>query len=248
MPSGYKSNGVDLDNIFVPYSTGPRALPVGFNTGGLDLNQRYAPLVQTTASATGYKTNSVDLNQIFEGQSGWRLYKAAKVRGIDSDFSGNNGAFPPWLYRMLPNNNDSLVDFYSVASPGVFFPSLDAFWVACNAPVASQEIVAGAWGSGSSADIKVGVATVSASAYLAALPSGQGGIVQQTAALRLNGLYPGTNQCVAVPLVSGFSGGWFVNGTNVNAATTSGVTDFTASPTVSFGLGRGFVLIEKVGP
>lgn len=81
MPSGYKVNGVDLDDIFEPYSTGTKAAPTGYAVAGQDLRDRYAPLyLGSAAGPTGHTVQGADLNTIF----------AAKG-SVSSPIAGFNG-------------------------------------------------------------------------------------------------------------------------------------------------------------
>ena len=66
MASGFKSSGVDLDQVFQAYVSGPRAAATGFRQAGQDLSQRYqAYHGGPQAPATGYRVQGVDLNQRF---------------------------------------------------------------------------------------------------------------------------------------------------------------------------------------
>ena len=67
MPSGYKQNTTDLDSLFAPRGTAPRA-NVGFKLGPAttDLAQRFEDRGSSTARANvGLKQNSTDLAQLF---------------------------------------------------------------------------------------------------------------------------------------------------------------------------------------
>lgn len=56
MPSGYKSGGVDFDDLFDPYVTGTPPAATGYRVAGVDLAGRYAPLVYGTQRAdVGYR-------------------------------------------------------------------------------------------------------------------------------------------------------------------------------------------------
>ena len=67
MTSKYDVNGVDLDSIFAPYTTGTQPAATKYTVNGVDLNQRYAPLSQgSAAQVTGYDVAGVgDLNTLF---------------------------------------------------------------------------------------------------------------------------------------------------------------------------------------
>lgn len=56
MPSGYRSGGVDFDDLFDPYVTGTPPAETGFRVAGVDTAGRYAPLVYGTQRAdVGYR-------------------------------------------------------------------------------------------------------------------------------------------------------------------------------------------------
>ena len=63
----YTVGGVDLSNIFLPYTSGTPALATGYKIpGGADLSNIFAAWTSgTQASATGYKVGLSDLNLIF---------------------------------------------------------------------------------------------------------------------------------------------------------------------------------------
>lgn len=67
MASGYEVNGLDLDDIFAPYSTGTKPAATGYEVSGVDLSQRYDPISQGSAAlSTGYKiAGGADLNTLF---------------------------------------------------------------------------------------------------------------------------------------------------------------------------------------
>jgi hypothetical protein len=69
MASGIKVNGVDLDSIFVPLESFPTS-NVEYKVGGVDISQRYEPLVDNQLSFnTNLKHNNVDLRYIFQAAS-----------------------------------------------------------------------------------------------------------------------------------------------------------------------------------
>ncbi len=67
MASGFRKGATDLDDIFDPYVEGIKPAATGFKAaGGIDLNQRYAPLAYgTQAAATGITTGGIDLNTLW---------------------------------------------------------------------------------------------------------------------------------------------------------------------------------------
>ena len=67
MTSKYDVNGVDLDSIFAPYTSGTQPAATGYTVDGVDLNTRYAPLSAGSAALpTKYVISSgADLNTLF---------------------------------------------------------------------------------------------------------------------------------------------------------------------------------------
>ncbi|MCO7225931.1 hypothetical protein [Pleionea sp. CnH1-48] len=66
MPSGLTTGGIDLDDIFLPYTSGPKASQTGYQVSGSDLANRYAPYTSgEKASVTGYQVAGNDLANIF---------------------------------------------------------------------------------------------------------------------------------------------------------------------------------------
>jgi hypothetical protein len=56
MSSGYRSGGIDLDDLFDPYVIGTPPAATGYRVAGVDLAGRYAPLVFGTQRANvGYR-------------------------------------------------------------------------------------------------------------------------------------------------------------------------------------------------
>jgi hypothetical protein len=56
MATGYKSGGIDFDDLFDPYVTGTPPAATGYRVAGVDLAGRYAPLVFGTQRADiGYR-------------------------------------------------------------------------------------------------------------------------------------------------------------------------------------------------
>lgn len=51
MPSGYRSSGIDFDDLFDPYVIGTPPAATGYRVAGVDLAGRYAPLVYGTQRA-----------------------------------------------------------------------------------------------------------------------------------------------------------------------------------------------------
>lgn len=66
-PTGFKVNGVDLNQIFEPYHGGVKAASTGKTVGGTDLNEYFEPVSSSTqrAATTNHLVNGVDLRLIF---------------------------------------------------------------------------------------------------------------------------------------------------------------------------------------
>jgi hypothetical protein len=105
--TGYKiSGGIDLNNVFASYESGPQAAVTGYKiSGGADLNTVFAPYVSgPQALATGYNSSFGDLNQAFARLKQWEKVGGGATGGFNSgscrtlafDSSGNlyaGGAF-----------------------------------------------------------------------------------------------------------------------------------------------------------
>lgn len=67
MTSGFKTAGVDFDDIFAPYNSGSKPANTGFSVAGVDLVERYAPLAYgTPAPETGMTiADSSDVNTLW---------------------------------------------------------------------------------------------------------------------------------------------------------------------------------------
>jgi len=64
--TNYTSGGIDLSNIFAPYTGGNPAPETGYSVNGNDLNTIFQPYASgSKANPTGYKVNDNDLNNIF---------------------------------------------------------------------------------------------------------------------------------------------------------------------------------------
>ena len=64
----YTVGGVDLSNIFQPYTSGTQASATGYKiSGGADFNTIFAPYTSgTPASATGYKVGMLKILELRE--------------------------------------------------------------------------------------------------------------------------------------------------------------------------------------
>lgn len=66
MPSGYRSNGVDFDDLFDPYVQGPKSIDTGRRVAGVDLSQRYAHIQYGTKRAdVGYRVSGTDVSNLW---------------------------------------------------------------------------------------------------------------------------------------------------------------------------------------
>ena len=86
--SGFKiSSGEDLDNIFQPYVYGNTGAPTGYMVNGVDIANRYQNSSgYTGATAINYNTGSIDLNQRFV--SGTNIYTSSTgVSSISGEYT-----------------------------------------------------------------------------------------------------------------------------------------------------------------
>ncbi|QJB21919.1 hypothetical protein XccvBFoX3_gp19 [Xanthomonas phage FoX3] len=67
MAAGYRSAGVDFDNLFDPYVQGAKPSNTGIRVGGVDIANRYAPVAFGTRRANiGYRNSAgVDIAGLF---------------------------------------------------------------------------------------------------------------------------------------------------------------------------------------
>lgn len=66
MPSGYRSSGVDFDDLFDPYVEGPLAQDSGLRTGGTDLSRRYAHIQYGSKRAdVGHRIGGMDVSNLW---------------------------------------------------------------------------------------------------------------------------------------------------------------------------------------
>lgn len=94
MVTGFRANGVDLDDVFDPYVEGTKPALTGYKAGTQDLRDRFAPLAYgTQAVATGYKVNGADLNTLF-AKKGTAVY--AKIVATPG-YSGASYADIKWV-------------------------------------------------------------------------------------------------------------------------------------------------------
>ncbi|HHA2841072.1 TPA: hypothetical protein ACOD94_000835 [Stenotrophomonas maltophilia] len=89
MPSGYRSSGVDFDDLFDPYVEGPLAQDSGRRIGGGDLSRRYAHIQYGSKRAdVGHRINGMDVSNL------WAARGTASYRPPfhGKDYSAGNGA------------------------------------------------------------------------------------------------------------------------------------------------------------
>ncbi|HHA2558943.1 TPA: hypothetical protein ACOEOH_000436 [Stenotrophomonas maltophilia] len=89
MPSGYRSSGVDFDDLFDPYVEGPQAQDSGRRIGGTDLSRRYAHIQYGSKRAdVGHRINGMDVSNLWaaRGSATYRLPFHGK------GYSASNGA------------------------------------------------------------------------------------------------------------------------------------------------------------
>lgn len=62
MASGFRSAGIDLDDLFDLYVEGPKSIDTGLRFGGVDLSQRYAHIsFGSKGPDTGFRVNGADV-------------------------------------------------------------------------------------------------------------------------------------------------------------------------------------------
>lgn len=66
MASGYRSSGLDFDDLFDPYVSGTKSIVTGRRVNGVDLRERYAPLsVGSKRADVGYRVDGVDVSNLW---------------------------------------------------------------------------------------------------------------------------------------------------------------------------------------
>ncbi|MCU1000760.1 MULTISPECIES: hypothetical protein [Stenotrophomonas] len=89
MASGYRSSGIDFDDLFDPYVEGPMAQDSGRRVGGTDLSRRYAHIQYGSKRAdVGYRVGGMDVSNLWaaRGSATYRLPFHGQA------FSASNGA------------------------------------------------------------------------------------------------------------------------------------------------------------
>lgn len=88
MPSGYRSGGVDFDDLFDPYVEGQKSVATGRRVAGVDLNQRYAPISYGTKRAdVGYRVGGIDVSNLWAAKG-----TAQYLRSVSSVRMSPSGA------------------------------------------------------------------------------------------------------------------------------------------------------------
>ncbi|WP_050991879.1 hypothetical protein [Bradyrhizobium yuanmingense] len=82
MASGYRSGGVDFDDLFDLYVEGPYSQDTGRRVGGVDLSRRYAHIQYGSKRAdVGHRVGGLDLSNL------WAAKGTASYQGIASNFA-----------------------------------------------------------------------------------------------------------------------------------------------------------------
>ena len=98
MASGYRSAGVDFDDLFDPYVEGPTAQDCGLRVGGTDLSRRYAHIQYGSKRGdVGYRVGGMDVTNLWaaRGSASYRLpfhgqgYSAGNSAKTDSSGSAS---------------------------------------------------------------------------------------------------------------------------------------------------------------
>lgn len=81
MASGYRSGGVDFDDLFDPYVSGTKSIITGRRVNGVDLRDRYAPLsVGSKRANVGHRVGGVDVSNLWAAK-GTAQYSIAGLQG-----------------------------------------------------------------------------------------------------------------------------------------------------------------------
>lgn len=125
MPSGYRSGGVDFDDLFDPFVQGPTSVATGRRIAGVDLSYRYAHIQYGAKRAdVGYRVNGTDLSNLWAAK-GTAVY-SLPINGREYTRSrGRGGA--SLAFNMLSNGTYSIVnDLGTVLDSGSWLPAGDA--------------------------------------------------------------------------------------------------------------------------
>ena len=101
MASGYRSGGIDFDDLFDPYVSGTKSIVTGRRVNGVDLRERYAPLsVGSKRADVGYRVNGVDVSNLWAAKgtaSYWISGLGGKaLRAVDTAVTNQE-----WLYASV---------------------------------------------------------------------------------------------------------------------------------------------------
>lgn len=125
MATGFKKNGVDLDDLFEPRTTTAIA-NTGYKIAGVDLAQRYEKVASGSAiAATGFKLNGADLNTLFAGKGTVNLGPVDGVEYYSLSAptyyveSGDDGEGGDWVTSYYENALVSLS--YGFPSSGKYY-------------------------------------------------------------------------------------------------------------------------------
>lgn len=90
MPSGFKTGGSDLDDVFDPYVEGTKPAATGYTAAGNDLKERYAPIsFGTAAPVTGMKlAGGDDLNTVWAAK-GTAVYAGPVALGLGPSYDNS---------------------------------------------------------------------------------------------------------------------------------------------------------------
>lgn len=90
MTSGYRSGGVDFDDLFDPYVTGTKPAPTGRRVDGVDLSERYAPIMYGSKRAdVGYRVDGVDVSNLWAAK-GTASYFPTTINAYSESFTGQS--------------------------------------------------------------------------------------------------------------------------------------------------------------
>lgn len=122
MPTNYKVNGVDLDQIFDPYVSGTKPAATHYTVNGVDLRDIFAPrYLGTSAPVTHYTVNGVDLNQIFAAKGS--ITYSLPINGNSYTRSRGRGT-ATLLFNMLSSGAYSITDDRgTVLDSGTWLPA-----------------------------------------------------------------------------------------------------------------------------
>lgn len=147
MATGYRSGGLDFDDLFDPYTSGAKAQASGRRFNGVDLSERYQALGGNQKRAdVGYRVGGVDVSN---------LWLPKNSQGIASNFEPrlDVAILPGWsgpsntTYAMRMLNTGSW--FWQGGSQGTTptFP-----WTSNSQPPAAnyEVMISNVWGGGAS--------------------------------------------------------------------------------------------------